>query len=108
LLLSPLLCVVPIVDVFLGLIFCVPVALLEFALQLLALSVDDVEIVVSKLAPLLFDLALDLLPVSFNPISIHGNSRRMFANTAGMRCPYKRPGCRAFHKCTHVLSSRGF
>jgi hypothetical protein len=44
-----------------------------------------IEIVVSKLAPLLFDLALDLLPVSFNPIPIHWNSPSLSANTAGTR-----------------------
>jgi hypothetical protein len=47
------------------------VALLDLALELIALAVDLRKIVVGKLTPLLFDLACGLFPVSFDSVSIH-------------------------------------
>ena len=51
-------------------IFCVSIALLQEALELLALAVDLGKIVVRELAPLLFDLALEHLPVTFDAVPI--------------------------------------
>jgi len=45
---------------------------LDFAFELLAFAVDDVKVVIGELSPLFLDLALHLLPVSFNPIPVHG------------------------------------
>ena len=67
----PLLRAVPVVDVLADLVLGDAVALLDLAFELVALAGDDVEVVVGQLAPLLLDLALDLLPVSFNAIPIH-------------------------------------
>src|SRR5207245_9010946 len=47
------------------------VTLLELAFELLAATLDHVEIVVGELAPLLLGGALELLPVAFNPVPIH-------------------------------------
>jgi hypothetical protein len=47
------------------------VALLNLALELIALTVDLADVVVGQLAPLFLDFALGLLPVSFDPIPIH-------------------------------------
>src|SRR5689334_12477679 len=62
---------IPVVDFLLRLILGVTVALLQAAFELILLAVDDIEVVVGELAPLLLHLALDLLPVSFNAIPIH-------------------------------------
>jgi hypothetical protein len=53
------------------LIFAVAVALLDLPFQLLALSVDHGEVVIRELAPLLLDLAGELLSVTFDAIPIH-------------------------------------
>lgn len=63
---SPSLTSVPIIDLFLRLVFLIAVSLLNFAFELISLPVDHVEIVISELSPLLFDLAFDLLPVSLD------------------------------------------
>ena len=44
---------------------------LSAAFELFLLAGNDVEIIVSKLASLLFDLALHFLPVAFHTIPIH-------------------------------------
>jgi hypothetical protein len=44
----------PVVDVLFGLILRETVSLLDLPLQLLAPAVDDVEVIVGELAPLLF------------------------------------------------------
>jgi hypothetical protein len=62
--LLPGLATVPIVDILGGTILLVAVALLDLAFELIKLAIDDIEIIVSQLAPLLLDLTLDLLPVS--------------------------------------------
>jgi hypothetical protein len=64
----PALPAVPVVDFLLRLVLTVAVALLQTALKLFPLTVDDVKVVVSELAPLLLDLAFDLLPVSFDSV----------------------------------------
>src|SRR5262245_13043775 len=67
----PALRTVPVVNVLAHLVLGEAVALLDFAFQLLAPAGDDVEIVVGELAPLLLDLALDLLPVPFHAVPVH-------------------------------------
>src|SRR5258707_450555 len=47
------------------------VALLQLAFQLIAATLDHVEIIIGEFAPLLLGLAFDLLPVAFNPVPIH-------------------------------------
>src|ERR1700730_2759631 len=46
-------------------------AFLNLPFELFALAGDFVEIVIRKMTPLLLDLALELLPVSFDAIPIH-------------------------------------
>src|SRR6266496_2667470 len=58
-------------DLALGLILADPVGFLKLAGELIALAVDDVELIVRKLAPLLLHLALELLPIAFHLIPIH-------------------------------------
>jgi hypothetical protein len=67
----PALCAVPGVNIALDLIPRLAVALLDLAFELVATSVDDVQVIVGELAPPLLDFALDLLPVSFNAVPIH-------------------------------------
>jgi len=67
----PRLATVPIVDIFGSTILLVAVALLDFALQLITLASDHIKVVISKFAPLLLDLSLDLLPVAFNAVPVH-------------------------------------
>src|SRR5262249_52739512 len=61
----------PAVDLLLGLVFGDAVALLDLADQLDAASFDCGEIVVSELAPLLLDLAAQLLPITFDTVPVH-------------------------------------
>src|SRR5688572_25117490 len=70
-LMIPALAVVPFVDVVTDLVLGVAVALLDLAFELVAAAFDHVEVVVSELSPLLFDLALDLLPIAFHTMPIH-------------------------------------
>jgi hypothetical protein len=70
----PSLRVIPSVDISLGFVFGFAVALLDFSLELLTLAVDYIEIIISEFTPLLFDLALDLLPITFNTIPCHNFS----------------------------------
>ena len=67
----PILSAIPIVDFLSHLVFCVAVAFLNFALELIAASVDGRQVVVSQFSPLLFDFPFDLFPVSFHAIPIH-------------------------------------
>src|SRR5258707_9593001 len=67
----PLLRAVPVVDILAHLILGDAVPLLNLAFELVALAANDIEIVIGQLAPLRFDLAFDLLPISFHAIPIH-------------------------------------
>src|SRR5690606_22946310 len=62
----------PGVHLALGLVPGDAVALLHTAGELVALAGGDVEVVVGELAPLLLRLALELLPVAFDAIPVHG------------------------------------
>src|SRR5215467_2228712 len=68
---SPALGGEPVVHVLAGLVLGQTIALLKLALELIAAAVDDVEVIVGELAPLLLDPAFDLLPVSFHAIPVH-------------------------------------
>src|SRR5688500_7175578 len=61
----------PAIDLALCLVLGDAVALLDAANQLVLLAVDDRNVVLGQLAPLLLDLAGELLPVAFNAIPIH-------------------------------------
>ena len=66
----------PIIDVFAHHVFCDSVSLLNPPFELVALSVDAIQVIFGELTPLLLDLALNLLPVSFDAIPIHHFLRR--------------------------------
>src|SRR5438552_692107 len=68
----PLLSAAPIVDILAHLVLGDAVPLLDLAFELIALAANEIEIVIGQLAPLFFDLAFDLLPISFHAIPIHG------------------------------------
>src|SRR5690606_22259949 len=55
----------------LGLFLADAVGLLDAPEQLVALAGDDIEMVVGQFAPLLLDLAFQLLPVSFDDVPVH-------------------------------------
>src|SRR5262245_3951280 len=61
----------PAVDCALGLVPGVAVALLQAAGEFLAPALNNVQVIVGELAPLLLGLAFELLPVSFDAIPIH-------------------------------------
>src|SRR5262249_27300869 len=61
----------PGVDLALGFVLRHAVALLKPAAELHALALDDVEVVAGELAPLLLNLAFELLPIAFDTIPIH-------------------------------------
>src|SRR5712671_3332571 len=61
----------PVIHVLVNLILGEAVALLQLAFQLIAATLDHVEIIIGEFAPLLLGLAFDLLPVAFNPVPIH-------------------------------------
>src|SRR5580704_15204768 len=69
--LRPVLTPRPVVDLRARLVFGNAVAFLNLALQLVALAVDGGQIVIREIAPLLLDFALDLLPVSLDSIPVH-------------------------------------
>ena len=66
------LCIEPGVNVLSDLVLCDTVALLDHALELIALTGNSVQIVVSEIAPLFLDLSLELLPISSVPFDHAG------------------------------------
>src|SRR5690606_26003094 len=62
----------PVVDFALDLFLSLPIMLLEAAGELFAIAVDHVKVVIREFAPLLLNLALKLLPISFDLIPVHG------------------------------------
>ncbi len=53
--------------------------------QFFTLSVNDIEVIVGELAPILLGLALDLFPVAFNAIPIH--DVLLYVSRVRQRCP---------------------
>jgi hypothetical protein len=53
------------------LILSVAIVLLQASLELLALTIDDVQVIVGKLAPLAFGLAFEFFLVTFDTIPVH-------------------------------------
>src|SRR5215204_3856626 len=83
----PFLASVPVVHFTSDLVLLIPVTLLDLAFELVAAAVDHVQVVIGELAPLLFDVALELLPVPFNPIPIHHRLLNSFAAYAAPGVP---------------------
>src|SRR5262249_12465850 len=102
----------PLVDLLLGLLLLVAVALLQAAGEFLALAVDDVHVVVSELAPLLTQLAFGLGPVAFDLIPVHrGSSTFMIGETGGRAPPAWRDNARIrdavpgdFRRCKAIMA----
>src|SRR6516165_1085948 len=61
----------PVVDLLLDLILSVPVPRLDLALELLAISVNQSDVIIGKLAPLFLDLACHLLPIALDAVPVH-------------------------------------
>ena len=61
----------PIVHVLSDLVLGEAVALLQLAFELLAAALDHIQVVVGELPPFLLRGALELLPVTFDPVPIH-------------------------------------
>src|SRR6266496_434742 len=64
-------CAVPLVHLALSVIFRDPVAFLDPANQLIALSRDYVQIVIGQLAPAGLNRALHLFPLAFHLVPVH-------------------------------------
>jgi len=60
---------IPVINVLARLIPGYAIPLLDLAFELLTLAVYGREVIVGELAPLLFDLAFDLLPISFDTVA---------------------------------------
>jgi hypothetical protein len=69
--LVPLLTAVPIIDIPTDLIPRQTVSLLNLSFELFATTIDNVQIIVSELSPLLFDTTFNLSPISFHSIPVH-------------------------------------
>ena len=61
------------VEFLLRLFLFVAISFLDAADQLISLSSDHGQLVVGQLAPLLLDLAGQLLPIAFDLIPVHGH-----------------------------------
>ena len=68
---SPALRREPIVQLLVNLFFVIAIPLLDFAFELIAAAVDDIQIVVGQFAPLLLHFASYLFPISFNAVPVH-------------------------------------
>src|SRR5436190_15825511 len=77
----------PAIDLLLRLVLGDAIALLDAADELVLLAVDDGKIVLGQLAPLLLDLAGDLLPVAFNAIPVHLSLLSLDGLARFARCP---------------------
>ncbi|ESX26501.1 hypothetical protein X765_22005 [Mesorhizobium sp. LSHC440B00] len=62
---------IPVVDVSPHSILLNAVAFLDRTFELIAVAGYAVEIIISELAPLLFDLTFELLPISFDAVPVH-------------------------------------
>ncbi|ESX41110.1 hypothetical protein X762_30225 [Mesorhizobium sp. LSHC426A00] len=62
---------IPVVDVSPHAILLNAVAFLDRTFELIAVAGYAVEIIISELAPLLFDLTFELLPISFDAVPVH-------------------------------------
>jgi NAD/NADP transhydrogenase beta subunit len=91
-----LMAVPELVDLFLSVFFGYAVTLLEQAAQFFHLALSHNEIIISKFAPLLFHLALDLLPIALQLILVHGSVLHLLklrAGVASLRRKRKQLGC---------------
>src|SRR5262245_1626722 len=79
----------PRINLFLCLVLGEAITLLEFAFELFPLAIDSSQVVVGEFAPLGFDPALELLPVSFNAVPVHGDLHTRFTgdhSLSGLAC----------------------
>jgi len=67
----PALAIIPVIDIRPHTVLLDTVAFLNLSFELIPLARDLIKIVVCELTPLLFDLALNLLPVTFDAIPVH-------------------------------------
>lgn len=63
--------VLPICNLFLCFVLGDTVSFLDSADQLVTLARNHFEVIIGELSPLLFDIALELLPVTFNAVPVH-------------------------------------
>src|SRR5262245_55187780 len=85
----PSLCTEPGINLFLCLVLGETITLLEFAFELFPLTVDRCKVIVREFAPLSFDVAFNLFPVSFNAIPVHGDLHTRFTgdhSLSGLAC----------------------
>jgi len=61
----------PVGELLLGFFLVHAIDLLDFSGQALAIASNLHKLIIGKLAPLLFDVALELFPITFNPIPVH-------------------------------------
>jgi hypothetical protein len=76
------------------------VTLLNLALELIAAASDHIEVVIRELAPLLFDLAFDLLPIAFNPVPVHSISSLFERHRDNSRVQKKFPAPELLPACS--------
>src|ERR1700676_5407356 len=85
-------------DKLVGLLLCRlfgdAVTLLNSSDELLAPSVDDIQIIIGKLSPFFFCLAFVLLPFAFDLIPVHGLPPWLFSGSR--RNPASNRPCRTF------------
>ncbi len=62
----------PVAQLLFGLVFGDALALLNLAQQLVSFASNHVQVIIRKLAPLLFDFALELRPVAFDDVFVQG------------------------------------
>jgi hypothetical protein len=64
----------PLIDALFGFIFGDAISLLDLAYQLFASTLDLIEIIVRQISPLLFDLALELFPLTGHLVPVHAGA----------------------------------
>src|SRR5437868_15509221 len=84
----------PVLDLALCLVLRDAVTLLDPANELVLLAVDQCQIVVRQLTPLLLHFTGDLFPVAFNAIPIHG-ALLSGPGCERLQCPKQRRGVAA-------------
>jgi hypothetical protein len=90
----PGLLAIPVFNVLLDLILGEAITLLDLSFELIAATVYGGEVIVGELAPLLLDLAGNLLPVSFNAIPVHDDLLNRFWGEILRRCWLNSEPCR--------------
>src|SRR5699024_994192 len=79
----------PVGDLFFGLVARYTESILDLSDKLVAISSHHFKIIVSQLTPLFSDLSLELFPITFDCVFIHGDSFPV-----AWVCPGGAAGCR--------------